>query len=60
MAITNQADFYLNFQQFGEMKLDARKHSKDAAATVARQFEGLLVQQMLAAMRSASNIDAGQ
>lgn len=60
MAISNQADFYLNFQQFGEMKLDARNNSKDAAATVARQFEGLFVQQMLGAMRSASNIDAGQ
>ena len=60
MAISNQADFFLNFQQFGNMKLRARENSDDAAAAVARQFEGLFVQQMLAAMRSASNIDAGQ
>ena len=60
MAISNQADFFLNFQQFGDMKLRARENSDDAAAAVARQFEGLFVQQMLAAMRSASNIDAGQ
>ena len=60
MAISNQTDFFLNFQQFGDMKLRARENSDDAAAAVARQFEGLFVQQMLAAMRSASNIDAGQ
>ena len=60
MAISNQTDFFLNFQQFGDMKLRARENSDDAGAAVARQFEGLFVQQMLAAMRSASNIDAGQ
>jgi flagellar protein FlgJ len=60
MAINNQVDFFLNFQQFGDMKLRARENSDDAAAAVARQFEGLFVQQMLAAMRSASNIDSGQ
>jgi len=60
MAISNQVDFFLNFQQFGDMKLRARENSDDAATAVARQFEGLFVQQMLAAMRSASNIDSGQ
>ena len=60
MSISNQADFYLNFQQFGDMKLDARKGSDDAAKSVAQQFEGLFVQQMLAAMRSAVKIDTGQ
>ncbi len=60
MAINTQADFFLNFQQFGEMKLRARENSEDAAATVARQFEGLFVQQMLAAMRSASRVDGAQ
>ncbi len=60
MAISNQADFFLNFQQFGDMRLRARENSDDAGAAVARQFEGLFVQQMLAAMRSASNIDSGQ
>ena len=60
MAISNQADFFLNFQQFGDMKLRARENSDDASNAVARQFEGLFVQQMLAAMRSAANIDGGQ
>jgi len=60
MAINTQADFFLNFQQFGEMKLRARENSEDAAATVARQFEGLFVQQMLAAMRSAARVDDAQ
>lgn len=60
MSISNPTDFYLNFQQFGELKLGARNNSDEAAQAVAQQFEGLFVQQMLAAMRSASNIDSGQ
>lgn len=60
MTIDTQADFYLNFQQFGDMRLSARENSDDAAAAVARQFEGLFVQQMLSAMRSASSIDNAQ
>ncbi len=60
MSISNPADFFLNFQQFDDLKMRARAHSDDAAGEVARQFEGLFVQQMLAAMRSASNIDSGQ
>jgi flagellar protein FlgJ len=60
MTISNQTDFYLNFQQFGDMKLGARNGSDDAAKSVAQQFEGLFVQQMLAAMRSAAKIDTGQ
>lgn len=60
MAINNQADFFLNFQQFGDLKLQARENTKDAASAVARQFEGLFLQQMLAAMRSASSIDENQ
>ncbi|MDH3763684.1 MAG: flagellar assembly peptidoglycan hydrolase FlgJ [Gammaproteobacteria bacterium] len=60
MAINNKADFFLNFQQFGDLKLRARENSDDAASAVARQFEGLFVQQMLSAMRSASSIDSTQ
>jgi flagellar protein FlgJ len=60
MSISNQTDFYLNFQQFGELKLGARENSDEAAVAVAQQFEGLFVQQMLAAMRSASKIDGGE
>ncbi|MDH3219688.1 MAG: flagellar assembly peptidoglycan hydrolase FlgJ [Gammaproteobacteria bacterium] len=60
MSINTGTDFFLDFQQFGELKLRARDDSGDAAQAVARQFEGLLVQQMLAAMRSASSIDTGQ
>jgi flagellar protein FlgJ len=60
MAITNQADFYLNFQQFNKLKVEARGQSGAAANAVAQQFEGLFVQQMLAAMRSASNVNSAQ
>ena len=60
MSITNQTDFFLNFQQFNELKVQARNHSDTAATAVAQQFEGLFVQQMLAAMRSASKINGGQ
>lgn len=60
MSISNNADFFLNFQQFGELKLQARNQSADASVAVARQFEGLFLQQMLTAMRAASRIDAEQ
>ncbi len=60
MSLTNRTDFYLDFQQFSDLKLGARENSKDAAKIVAQQFEGLFVQQMLASMRSASRIDEGQ
>jgi flagellar protein FlgJ len=60
MAISNQTDFFLNFQQFKDLKVQARGHSDEAASAVAQQFEGLFVQQMLAAMRSAAKIDNGQ
>ncbi len=58
--MTNPADFYLNFRQFSDLKFQARGDSDEAARAVAQQFEGLFVQQMLAAMRSAAQIDAGQ
>ena len=60
MSISNKTDFFLNFQQFGDMKRLARENPNEASSAVARQLEGLFVQQMLAAMRAASNIDAGQ
>ena len=60
MAISSKTDFFLDFQRFGEMKLRARENSASAANEVARQFEGLFVQQMLSAMRSASGIGGGQ
>ena len=60
MAISNNPDFYLNFQQFDDLRLQAREQSGEAAQTVAQQFEGLFVQQMLAAMRSASKVDSEQ
>lgn len=59
MAINDYTDFYLNFQRFGELKRDARGRPADAAERVAQQFEGLLVQQMLAAMRAAARVDDG-
>ncbi len=60
MSIDNRTDFFLDFQRFGELKLDARNRSEDAAMSVAQQFEGLLVQQMLAAMRAAAKVDQSQ
>ena len=60
MSISSKAEFFLNFQQFGDLKLQARDNSADATQTVAQQFEGLFVQQMLAAMRSAANLDTSQ
>ncbi len=60
MSISNQLDFYLNFQQFSKLKVEARGQSDAAASSVAQQFEGLFVQQMLAAMRSASNVNSVQ
>ncbi|MDH3858649.1 MAG: rod-binding protein, partial [Gammaproteobacteria bacterium] len=60
MSIPSKAEFFLNFQQFGDMKLRARNNSDDAGQAVAQQFEGLFVQQMLAAMRSAANLDTSQ
>ncbi len=60
MAISTQADFFLNFQNFSDLKLKARGDSDEAARAVAQQFEGLFVQQMLSAMRAAAEVDAGQ
>lgn len=59
MAIEGHSDFYLNFQRFGDLKRAARAQSPDAARRVAQQFEGMLVQQMLAAMRAAARVDDG-
>lgn len=59
MSISDKADFYLNFQQFGDLKLQARAGTDDAARAVAQQFEGLFVQQMLSAMRAAAKIPGG-
>jgi len=60
MSISSQTDFFLDFQQFKDLKVQARGQSDDAANAVAQQFEGLFVQQMLAAMRAAAKIDNGQ
>ena len=60
MSISPQTDFYLDFQQFGDLKRLARQQSSNAAQQVAQQFEGLFVQQMLGAMRAASKIDQTQ
>lgn len=60
MSISSKAEFFLNFQQFSDLKLGARNNFDDAGQAVAQQFEGLFVQQMLAAMRSAANLDTSQ
>ena len=53
-------DLYLNMQQFSELKLSARQHSKEASKAVAQQFEGLFVQMMLKNMRAAAVVDPAQ
>lgn len=60
MAISDQPGFFLDFQRFGELKLQARTDRGHAAVAVAQQFEGLFLQQMLAAMRAAATVDQGQ
>ena len=60
MSIDKTSDFFLDFQRFGNLKLLARESSEQASQSVAQQFEGLFVQQMLAAMRSAARIDENQ
>jgi len=59
MSISDKAEFFLNFQQFGDLKLQARAGTDDATRAVAQQFEGLFVQQMLAAMRAAAKVPGG-
>lgn len=60
MSVSSQTDFYFDFQQFGDLKRLARGHSGEAAKQVARQFEGLFVQQMMSAMRAAGKVDQNQ
>lgn len=60
MPISSQTNLYLNFQQFSELKMDARTNSPGATKAVAEQFESLFIQQMLGAMRSAAKVDESQ
>lgn len=53
-------DLYMNMQQFSELKLSARQHSRDASKAAAQQFEGLFVQMMLKNMRAAAVVDPSQ
>ncbi len=57
MTPSSPTNFYLDLNQFSEMKLGARQDSTEASQSVAQQFEGLFIQQMLAAMRSAAVVD---
>lgn len=57
MSVSSPNDFYLNQNQYSEMKLGARNQSSETTKAVAEQFESLFVQQMLASMRSAAIID---
>ncbi len=57
MSIASQTDFYLDFGRYGDLKRGARNRSDEAMQAVARQFEGLMLQQMLAAMRSSIAVD---
>ncbi|MCP4492698.1 MAG: flagellar assembly peptidoglycan hydrolase FlgJ [Gammaproteobacteria bacterium] len=57
MTFSSPTNFYLDLNQFSDMKLGARQDSADASKSVAQQFEGLFIQQMLAAMRSAAVVD---
>lgn len=57
MSINAQTDFYLDFGRYGDLRRDARSQSDSAITAVARQFEGLMLQQMLASMRSSIAVD---
>jgi len=57
MSVSSPTDFYLNQNQYSEMKLGARNQSSETTKAVAQQFESLFVQQMLASMRSATSVD---
>lgn len=57
MTVSSPTDFYLNQNQYSEMKLGARNQSSETTKAVAEQFESLFVQQMLASMRSAATVD---
>jgi peptidoglycan hydrolase FlgJ len=58
--MTSETDFYLDFNRFSSLKAGARNQSAEATKSVAEQFEGLFVQQMLSAMRAAAVIDTEQ
>ena len=60
MSVSDKTDFFLNFQQFGNLKLEAKQQTHAASKNVAQQFEGLFVQQMLSAMRAAARVDENQ
>lgn len=60
MTVSNQTDFYLNFNQFTGLKASARQHQAEASQKAGQQFEGLFIQQMLKEMRSAAVIDPEQ
>ncbi|MCP4188348.1 MAG: flagellar assembly peptidoglycan hydrolase FlgJ [Gammaproteobacteria bacterium] len=57
MALSSPTNFYLDLNQFSEMKRGAKQNSTEASKSVAQQFEGLFIQQMLTAMRSAAVVD---
>ncbi len=57
MALSSPTNFYLDLNQFSEMKLGARQNTTEASEAVAQQFESLFIQQMLTAMRSAAIVD---
>jgi|TARA_B110000259_G_scaffold77326_1_gene90650 flagellar protein FlgJ len=57
MSVSSPTDFYLNQNQYSEMKLGARNQSSETTKAVAQQFESLFVQQMLASMRSATSVN---
>lgn len=60
MMQSTTPELYMNMQQFSELKLSAREHSRDASKAAAQQFEGLFVQMMLKNMRAAAVIDPSQ
>ncbi|MFT5504364.1 MAG: flagellar protein FlgJ [Gammaproteobacteria bacterium] len=58
--MTSETDFYLDFNRFAGLKAGARNQSAEATQSVAEQFEGLFMQQMLSSMRAAAVVDTEQ
>lgn len=54
---TTSANVYTDFKQLEDLKRQARADSPEAAAKVAKQFEGVFLQMMIKSMRDANQTD---
>ncbi|MEQ8485043.1 MAG: flagellar assembly peptidoglycan hydrolase FlgJ [Pseudomonadales bacterium] len=57
--VVDQTFHFADFQAFSALRREAAQDTPEARRVVARQFEALFVQQLLAQMRQASEVDGG-